>query len=60
MASYNPWFDTLMEMYGIFDIAIHLDNRLSGLYSGYYRYRRYNDGNRLEGYDLEPVIYWSA
>lgn len=27
---------------------------------GYHRVRCYHDGDWLEGYDIEPVIYWGA
>jgi hypothetical protein len=42
-------FDDLMERYGRFDYVI-----------GQFRWRGYHDGGWLEGYDIEPVIYWGA
>ena len=57
---FDPLFDLLMERYGVFDHTIYINDKLSGLYAGWYRYRHYHDGGWLEGYDLEPVMYWGA
>ncbi len=43
-----------MGAYGLWDYATW-DERY-----GYVRFRCYNDGSWLEGYDVEPVIYWGA
>lgn len=53
-------FDALMARYGRFDNVIYINHKLSGLYTGWYRFRCYHDGGWLEGYDLQPVIYWGA
>lgn len=52
-------FDLFFAKFGIWDYCIWamlLDNKEWG----WYRFRCYHDGAWLEGYDLEPVIYWGA
>ena len=47
-------FDALMRRYGVADI-IYFDREF-----GLTRYREYFDGGWLQGYRVEPVIYWGA
>lgn len=53
-------FNLLMEKYGIFDYTKYLYDRSDGSDTGYYRWAGYHDGAWLEGYYLQPVIYWGA
>ena len=46
-------FDLLMEKYGWYDYCDYIEKTL-------FRFRAYHDGGWLEGYDIEPVIYWGA
>ena len=60
MNAFDPFlndFDLFFAKYGIWDYTLW--RRVPG-YEGYWRYRCYHDGGWLEGYNLEPVIYWGA
>ena len=49
----DPVFEAMMKSFRQLDIAICLS-------FGVIRYRIYHDGAWLEGYRIEPVIYWGA
>ena len=50
--------EAMFDKYGIWDYVIYANDLYGNL--GYYRFRCYHDGGWLEGYDMEPVIYWGA
>lgn len=56
----NTSFDALFEAYPCFDYVIWSYFRSENHSLGWYRYRCYHDGAWLEGYDVQPVIYWGA
>ena len=47
--------EAMFDKYGIWDYVVWVNDC-----DYYIRYRCYHDGGWLEGYDLEPVIYWGA
>lgn len=47
-------FDALMERYALWDYCVWVDG------FGFLRDRCYHDGGWLEGYALDPIIYWGA
>lgn len=48
-------FDLIFARCGIWDYAVWVYD-----YNYYVRYRAYHDGGWLEGYDIQPVMYWGA
>jgi len=46
-------FNMLFARFGVYDYCDYIGNTL-------FRCRCYHDGGWLEGYDIEPVIYWGA
>ena len=52
--------EALFDAYGIWDYVVYKYGRYDDNDTGYYRSRAYYDGGWLEGYDLEPVVYWGA
>lgn len=54
----NEHFDLFFAKYGVCDYLIYGNDINNN--KGWYRYRVYHDGGWLEGYDIEPVIYWGA
>lgn len=53
----NEVFEALYAKYGFADYVVWGGCCYTW---GYIRYRHYNDGAWLQGYDSEPVIYWGA
>lgn len=49
----NETFDALMKAYGWLDIA-------GCIQGAAFRLRAYHDGGWLEGYKVDPVVYWGA
>ena len=53
-----------MQKYGIFDYVVFIRDfgryKITNWDSGWYRWRGYHDGGWLEGYAIDPVIYWGA
>jgi len=47
-------FNVFFDKYGIWDYTMFSETW------GFIRYRYYNDGAWLEGYNVEPVVYWGA
>jgi hypothetical protein len=47
-------FNALMRRYGVIDL-VFIDREF-----GLTRYREYSDGGWLQGYRVEPVLYWGA
>lgn len=46
-------FDKFFARFGVYDYCDYIGNTL-------FRFRAYHDGAWLEGYDIDPVIYWGA
>ena len=47
-------FDLFFYKYGIWDYTLYSETW------GWCRYRCYHDGGWLEGYNLQPIVYWGA
>ena len=52
--------EAMFDKYGIWDYTVFIEGKHFKQYRGWYRFRCYHDGGWLEGYDLEPVVYWGA
>lgn len=57
-------FEKFFARYGVYDYCVYIRDygryKITNWDSGWYRQRCYHDGGWLEGYDIEPVIYWGA
>jgi hypothetical protein len=53
-------FDFCFQKFPCFDYVKYMYGKHDDAYTGYYRWRCYHDGGWLEGYDIEPVVYWGA
>lgn len=55
-------FNLMMKKYGMWDYTKFMYGKkgLKDEDTGYYRWAAYHDGGWLEGYYLQPVIYWGA
>ena len=49
----SNFFEMAFAKYGWYDYCDYIGKTL-------FRFRAYHDGGWLEGYDIEPVIYWGA
>ena len=54
------YFGLFFAKYGVWDYTKYMYGNYDDGETGYYRWQCYHDGGWLEGYRLEPVIYWGA
>ncbi len=53
-------FGQFFAKFGQWDYTKYMYGKYDDGETGYYRWQCYHDGAWLEGYRLEPVIYWGA